>query len=109
VRTAFGRIVSHPGAVHLGVTDGVVRLDGAVLANELAALLAAVRDVEGVRAIDNRLEVRMHAGDVPGLQGAGTPPRRSVRRLLRAPGVQVTAFVSGVVTAGCVALAWSRR
>jgi BON domain len=109
VRSAFGRMVSHSGAVHTGVTDGVVRLDGVVLASELASLLAAIRDVDGVRAIDNRLQVRMQAEDVPGLQGAGTPPRRSVRRLLRAPGVQVTAFVSGVLTAGCVALTWSRR
>ena len=109
VRSAFGRFVSHPGAVHIGVTNGVVRLDGVVLASELASLLAAIRDVDGVRAIDNRLQVRMHAGDVPGLQGAGTPPRRSVRRRLRAPGVQVTAFVSGVLTVGCLAQTWLRR
>jgi len=109
VHTAFGRIVSHPGAVHVIARRGVVRLDGAILADELAGLLAAVRDVEGVRAIDNRLQVRMHADDVPGLQSAGTPPRRSVRHLMRAPGVQVTAFVGGVLTAGCVTLAWSRR
>jgi hypothetical protein len=107
--TAIGRVVSHPGAVHVMSTRGTVRLDGAVLAHELAGLLAAVRGVEGVRAIDNRLQVRMQADDVPGLQGAGTPPRRRVRHLMRAPGVQVTAFVGGVLTAGCLALAWPRR
>lgn len=109
VHSGIGRVVSHPGAVHVMADRGTVRLDGVVLAHELSGLLAAVRDVEGVRAIDNRLQVRMHADDVPGLQGAGTPPRRSVRHLMRAPGVQVTAFVGGVLTAGCVTLAWSRR
>jgi hypothetical protein len=98
VRSAIGRAVSHPGAVHVMVEDAIVCLDGAVLAGEADALSAAVRGVEGVMAIDNRMRVCQSAGHVPGLQGAGTP-RSSWRHLTRSPMVRLCAGVGGAALA----------
>src|SRR5262249_8067544 len=47
VRSALGRVVSHPGAIEVVVESGRVRLKGAVLAKEVPALMRAVRGVRG--------------------------------------------------------------
>jgi BON domain len=109
VKTALGRVVSHPGAVHVMVQRGVVRLDGAVLADELKPLFEAITGVEGVREIDNRLLVSEHGEHIPGLQGAGTPPRHSVRHLLRAPGVQLASMLALSVPVAAIVLRTSTR
>lgn len=72
VRAALGRVVSHPGAIAVGARDGVITLDGPVLKHEADALIAAVRHVRGVHAVESRLSVHEHAQNVPGLQGGGT-------------------------------------
>ena len=100
VKTTLGRVVSHPGAVHVMVERGVVRLDGAVLTDELKPLFEAITGVDGVREIDNRLLVSDHGEHIPGLQGAGTPPRRTIRsrtRVGRSRFIQATAC-AGMVT-----------
>jgi uncharacterized membrane protein len=74
VRSRLGRIVSHPGSIHVRSEQGTVTLDGPVLATELDGLLSTVRSVPGVRNVDNRLEVHRSASDVPGLQGSGNRP-----------------------------------
>lgn len=51
VRTALGRMVSHPGALHVRVEDGVVYLSGRVLALEREGLLAQVRRMAGVKKL----------------------------------------------------------
>lgn len=109
VKTAMGRVISHPGAVHVMVRGGVVRLDGAILSHELKALFEAITSVEGVREIDNRLLVSDHADHVPGLQGAGTPPRRRVRHLVRAPGVQLASMLALSIPAAVVVLTHAMR
>ena len=103
-RAAIGRVVTHPGALHLMVDeDGVVRLDGAILSSELPPLLSAIRRVEGVSRIDNRLMVRHTSEGVPGLQGAGTAARHRIRHALRAPGIQAAAiFGSGIAVAALI-------
>jgi hypothetical protein len=104
IRTAFGRVVSHPGAVHVMIENGAVRLDGAILAAELRPLMAAILEVEGVQSIDNRLKVSETANDVPGLQGAGSLARR--RRIPRSPAARVVMGVAGgAVLAASYALA----
>ena len=102
VRTSFGRAVTHPGAVHVAVRRGVVDLDGAVLSHELAPLIDAIAGVHGVVGVNNRLLVSEHPGHIPGLQGDGTLPRRRVRHLVRAPGLQLAALAG--VSAGIVAI-----
>jgi uncharacterized membrane protein len=69
VRSALGRVVSHPGAVEVSAAEGCVTLQGQVLADELDDLLRAVRGVRGVTEVRNELEVRSSAEGVPALQG----------------------------------------
>jgi uncharacterized membrane protein/osmotically-inducible protein OsmY len=69
VRSKLGRIVSHPSSIEVAATQGRVVLSGPVLAHETNDLLACVRAVPGVKAVDNLLDVHKQAGDVPGLQG----------------------------------------
>jgi uncharacterized membrane protein len=69
VRSKMGRVVSHPHAIDVKVTDGLVTLRGPILIEELHPFLDAVIAVGGVKNIENRLEVHESAGDVPALQG----------------------------------------
>jgi hypothetical protein len=110
-RAAIGRVVTHPGALHLMVDDeGIIRLDGAILATELGPLLSVLRRVEGVTRIDNRLMVRRNSEGVPGLQGAGTAARHRIRHAFRAPGVRAVAlFASGLAVAALVGRLRARR
>jgi osmotically-inducible protein OsmY len=71
VRSAVGRVVSHPGAIEADVFAGRVTLRGPVLQGELDDLLAAVSQVPGVSEVTNELEVHPSAEHVPSLQGGG--------------------------------------
>ena len=69
VRSALGRVVSHPGAIEVSVSDGRVTLQGQVLREEEDDLLASVGRVRGVAEVRNELEVRSSGEGVPALQG----------------------------------------
>lgn len=73
VRSRLGRIRVHIEAFDISATDGVVTLQGQILAGELPRVLRAARFVRGVKDIDNQFEVREGAGDVPALQGQPHP------------------------------------
>jgi uncharacterized membrane protein len=74
VRSKMGRVVSHPSSIHVSADQGRLTLRGSILAHEVNDLLAAIRSVQGVREIDDRLDVYKQAGDIPGLQGGSAPP-----------------------------------
>lgn len=69
VRSKIGRIVSHPAAIEVTAEDGNVSLSGPILANEVPHLLACVKWVNGVKDVNNNLEVHDEAGNHPALQG----------------------------------------
>ncbi|HEU4630470.1 MAG TPA: SRPBCC family protein [Gemmatimonadaceae bacterium] len=69
VRSALGRVVSHPSAITVVVAEGRVTLGGPVLAGEVDRLLRTVRGVRGVTDVEHRLEVHESAANVPALQG----------------------------------------
>jgi BON domain-containing protein len=71
VRSAIGRVVTHPGAITVTVSDGRVTLTGHVLADELDDLIERVQRVRGVSEVRNELEMHRSADGVPALQGAG--------------------------------------
>jgi uncharacterized membrane protein len=71
VRSAIGRAVSHPHALHVEAADGRVTLSGPVLAREVPHLLACVAAVPGVRGVEDALDVHEEAGRFSALQGAG--------------------------------------
>ena len=71
VRARLGRLVSHPGAIHVAATDGTVTLSGPIFEAELEQALKGIAAVPGVIAVENRLEAHAEARHVPGLQGPG--------------------------------------
>jgi hypothetical protein len=66
VRSRLGRAASHPGAIRVDVDQGVVRLSGRVLAKERDALLAQVRQVPGVRQLENAMSAHDHPREILG-------------------------------------------
>lgn len=72
VRSAIGRAVSHPGAIHVSVRNGRVTLRGQVLAHEVDQLVATAGKVRSVSEVVNELEVHREPGNVPSLQGGGS-------------------------------------
>jgi uncharacterized membrane protein len=96
VRSALGRLVSHPGSVEVRSEHGRVTLSGPVLAAELDRLLAGVEHVPGVHDVVNRLEVHAAAGNVPGLQGQARP-RGARAELLQRNWAPATRFLAGLV------------
>lgn len=71
VRARIGRLVSHPGAIEVKATAGVIALSGPVFEAEVEQLVTGVRDVPGVTDVANHLEPHAQAADVPALQGPG--------------------------------------
>jgi osmotically-inducible protein OsmY len=69
VRAALGRFTTHPKSIHVAAGRGRVTLRGAVLAGERADLVAAVRHVDGVEAVNDRLTTYLDSIGVPELQG----------------------------------------
>jgi hypothetical protein len=80
IRAVLGRVVSHPRAVKVLVSDGRVLLSGSAMADEIENLVEAARSVRGVCRVDNRLQVYSSAEGHPELQGGR--PRTGVRPAL---------------------------
>jgi uncharacterized membrane protein len=71
VRSALGRVVTHPSSIQVMADGGRIVLTGSVLGPEHARLLKTVRKVKGVHEVEDRLYVYQQAGNVPELQGDG--------------------------------------
>ena len=69
VRSALGRAVAHPHAIHVEAAAGHITLDGPILEAEVRTLLRAVRRVPGVRGVSDRLVVYRDGEHVSALQG----------------------------------------
>ena len=102
VRAQLGRVVSHPHALDVKVTDGRVTLGGPVLQAEVNQLLRAVERVDGVREVVNMLEQHREPGNVPGLQGGSTPrpPRADILQRQWAPTTRLLIGAAGATAAG---------
>jgi uncharacterized membrane protein len=99
VRSAIGRVVSHPSAITVTVFDGQVTLGGHVLAAEVDELIDQVKRVRGVRDIRNELEVHRTANGAPALQGAGRP-REQRPELLQENWAPATRVIMGTIGGG---------
>ena len=69
VRAKLGRVVSHPGAIHVTAQNGNVTLSGPVLTAEVPELLGCVNRIQGVDEVTNNLELHVEPGNHPALQG----------------------------------------
>ena len=82
VRAALGRASSHVSLIGVAVRDGCVILGGPILQREHRRVVRTARRVNGVRAVDDRLEEHARP-DIPQLQDGRPRARRSApqRRL----------------------------
>jgi uncharacterized membrane protein len=106
VRTALGRIVSHPRSLEVSAEQGWMTLSGPVLASEERRLLHRIRRVPGVRGVDNKLEVYKSTAHISGLQGG--VPRQERFELMQAnwsPAIRLLSVLGG----GAAALYGLRR
>ena len=74
VRAKLGRYVSHPSAIGVTVSDGLVTLRGPILAQEVEPLVHCLRGIHGVRGVENQLDDHETAGNVAALQGGRPRP-----------------------------------
>jgi uncharacterized membrane protein len=97
IRAELGRLVSHPGAIEVGVENTRATLEGAVLATEVDTLVAGVRKVRGVTDVQNFLKVYASGEGIPGLQGTPRGPARTFELMQEnwAPATRLAAAVAG--------------
>ena len=69
VLSRIGHVVSHPGALEVDAYAGTVLIRGPILTSEKPDLMRALWEVEGVEAIEHKLEEYDSADHVPALQG----------------------------------------
>jgi uncharacterized membrane protein len=103
VRSALGRVVSHPRAIEVAVSNGRVTLSGAVLADEFPRLMRAVGVTHGVLAVEDKLSVHEDAQGVSALQG-GRPRHPPGFRFLRERWSPAERLIGGA--AGGLLAAW---
>ena len=108
VRSVVERSVSYPRSVTVTVEQGRVILGGPVIAREVERLLSRVRKVRGVLSVRSQLDAHDWAADVPGLQGAATPPRRMGGREMLAHGWPTGLKLVGGAAIGALALRRAR-
>ncbi len=100
VRAHLGRVASHPRAIDVAATAGVVRLSGPILRDEASRVLKAVRGIPGVRELVDNLD-RHDAADIPVLQGGH--PRAMQPEILQStwsPTIRLIAGATGTALAG---------
>jgi uncharacterized membrane protein len=72
IRSKLGRYVSHPHAIEVTSSNGIVTLSGLVLEHEVGKLLLNIRRISGIKELKNSLKIHKQNDNIPSLQG-GTP------------------------------------
>jgi BON domain len=73
VRAQLGRVCSHPRAIEVSASEGMITLRGPILEAEANRVCRAIERVNGVRGIWDELQVHTEPGNIPALQGGSTP------------------------------------
>jgi hyperosmotically inducible periplasmic protein len=73
VMARLGHLVSHPGAIDVAVNDGIVRVSGQVLAQELDGRLTQLTRLPGVHKVHNALGVLQDPSGFGEAQGPRAP------------------------------------
>jgi hypothetical protein len=101
IRSSIGRLLRFPRLVKVHAQGGTAILEGAVPADEVAALIRHVRAVRGVAEVENQLDVYERPEDLPGVQPPFPPrrpgPRFQLMRRNWAPSVRVLVGTLGVM------------
>lgn len=90
-RARLGRVCSHPSLIETSCEDGVLILEGPVLAKEHTRLLEAMSKVKGVRGVESYLE---SYDQIPAEHGGPQPIRRRAQRRWT-PSTKLLASVGG--------------
>jgi uncharacterized membrane protein len=106
IRSALGRVCSHPQALQLNVTQGRVRLSGPILEAEHKRVVARVARVRGILEVMDDLEVHKQAGSHPDLQG-GAPKPGERPEFLQSNWSPAARFIGGL--GGASLLTWGLR
>jgi hypothetical protein len=77
VRSAIGRVVTHPGAINVTVSEGRVMLTGDVLLDEVNDLIGRIERVPGVTEVRNELAMHRTTDGVAELQGGRSQGRHA--------------------------------
>ena len=89
VRAKLGRASSHPHAISVVSTDGVVRLRGPVLQSEIQRVIRTISGVSGVRRVLNELDAHSSSDHIAALEShASTKPLAEAEPALPTPTVQ---------------------
>ncbi len=81
VRSALGRATSHPGAIEVSCSQGVIVLKGPVLKHEHARVVHAARSTSGVGEVHDELTVHKRPDRVSALQGGRSLPKQNLTTL----------------------------
>ena len=100
VRTALGRVVSHPHAMEVECKDGKVTLSGWVLAEEADNLEKMVETVRGVKEVSSCLNITDQPEHISALQGGR--PRRRVPEFLREEWSPTARVLAGATALGLI-------
>ncbi len=106
VRAHLGRVVSHPRAIDVDATGGVVRLRGPILREEAPRVLKAVRAIPGVREVVDGLE-RHDSADIPSLQGGH--PRTTQPEILQSSWSPTLRLLAGATATALAGYGATRR
>jgi uncharacterized membrane protein len=96
VRTAGGRVVSHPRSLEVSAENGWITLSGLILAAEEKRLLRRIGRVPGVRGVENKLRVFKSTAHISGLQGG--VPRQERFELMQSnwsPAIRLLSILGG--------------
>jgi uncharacterized membrane protein len=107
VRTALGRMVSHPHAIEVSCKDGSVSLSGWVMADELRGLDKTVGSVRGVEEVSTFLNITDHPEHIPDLQGG--VPRKRVPELIQESWSPTARVIAGSTGLGLIGYGLTRR
>ncbi|MGQ0712559.1 MAG: SRPBCC family protein [Gemmatimonadaceae bacterium] len=96
VRTALGRVASHPRAIEVAAENGEVTLSGLALREEAERILDAARAVPGVTEVYDSLELHDSGEGIPALQGGvRREPRPELAQENWAPAMRLVTGVTG--------------
>lgn len=98
VRTALGRVASHPKAIDVTAEGegGRVTLSGVALRSEAEKILDAARGVPGVNEVYDQLELHETGEGIPALQGGvHREPRAELRQENWAPATRLVMGAAG--------------
>lgn len=108
VRSTLGMVMRHPASIEVEARNGVVTVSGPVLTDEVADILSAVRRVQGVADVRNRLQTHDEPGRIPDLQGrAGRQAGGARFELLQSNWSPTARMITAVV--GSAALLYGLR